>query len=116
MSAWYRDTGEPVLAAFLNAGTDFSKGQYLAGCTVIESVATRGLAEPYPPDPALAYHWGAALTFNVAGAGECIQAVKEKNSALLRSAVGYITDGARHIRDSTEVVKALGGAGRTQPS
>ncbi len=113
MSAWYRNTGQPVLAAFIKAGTDFSKGQYLAGCSLIEAVASKGLTAPYPPDPALAYHWGAALTFNVAGAGECIQAVQEKNSAVLRSAVAYITDGVDQIGDSTAAIKALEGAGRT---
>jgi hypothetical protein len=115
MSAWYRHTGEPVLAAFVRAGTDFSKGQYLAGCSVIESVAANGLREPYPPDAALAYHWGAALTFNVTGAGECVQAVGAKDSALLRSAVDYITDGADQIGDGLTAIKALEGADRAQP-
>jgi hypothetical protein len=115
MSAWYRSTGEPVLATFIKASTDFSKGNYLAGCLMIESAASKGLTEPYPPDPALAYHWGAALTFNVAGAGECLQAVRTKNSAVLRSAVSYITDGAYQIGDSATAIRALEGPARAQP-
>jgi hypothetical protein len=107
MSAWYTRTGAAVLTAFAKAGNDFAKGQDLAGCQTIESAASKGLTEPYPPDAALAYHWGAALTFNVAGAGQCVQALRDKDSAALRSAAGYITDGAYQMRDGTAAVKAL---------
>lgn len=107
MSAWYNRTGEPVFNAFIKADIDFAKGQDLAGCSTLESVASRGLTQPYPPDPALAYHWGAALTFNVAGAGECLQALREKNAAALRSAAGYITAGADQIGTSAAAIKAL---------
>ena len=69
LAAWYRNTGEPVLGSLVQADNDLSKGQYQAGCSMIESVASKALAQPYPPDPALAYHWGAALTFNITGAG-----------------------------------------------
>jgi hypothetical protein len=112
-SAWYHRTGEPVLASLIQADTALSKGQYTAGCSMIESVASRGLTEPYPPDPALAYHWGAALTFNITGAGECLQAQREKNSSVLRSAAGYITDGAGQIGDSASVIAALEGHSRS---
>ena len=113
LAAWYRHTGEPVLASLIKADTELAKGQYVAGCSMIESVASRGLTSPYPPDPALAYHWGAALTFNVTGAGECLQAQREKNSSVLRSAAGYITDGARQVGDSTSAIEALGRPGRS---
>lgn len=106
-SAWYRDTGEPVLGSLVRADNDLARGQYLAGCSMIESVASKALAQPYPPDPALAYHWAAALTFNITGAGECLQAQREKNSSLLRSAAGYITDGAGQLSDSTSAIQAL---------
>ncbi|MGA3218852.1 MAG: hypothetical protein ABSE77_07220 [Acidimicrobiales bacterium] len=108
-SAWYHRTGEPVLASLIQADTDLSKGQYTEGCSMIESVASKGLAQPYPPDPALAYHWGAALTFNITGAGECLQAQREKNSSVLRSAAGYITDAAGQIGDSASAIQALEG-------
>ena len=49
-SAWYRNTGEPVLNSLVQADNDLSRGQYLAGCSIIESVASKGLAQPYPPD------------------------------------------------------------------
>ena len=109
LAAWYRSTGEPVLASFIKADTDLAKGQYTAGCSMIESVASRALSSPYPPDPALAYHWGAALTFNITGAGECLQAQREKDSSVLRSAAGYITDGAGQIGDSAHAIEALEG-------
>ena len=106
-SAWYRSTGEPLLDSLIQADTDLAKGQYVAGCSIIERVASRGLTEPYPPDAALAYHWGAALTFNITGAGECLQAQREKNSSVMRSAAGYITDGAGQISESVSAIKAL---------
>jgi hypothetical protein len=106
-SAWYRGTGEPVLGSLVQADNDLARGQYLAGCSMIERVASKALAQPYPPDPALAYHWAAALTFNITGAGECLQAQREKNSSLLRSAAGYITDGAGQLSDSTSAIQAL---------
>ncbi len=108
-SAWYRETGEPVLNSLVLADNDLSRGQYLAGCSIIESVASKGLEQPYPPDPALAYHWGAALTFNITGAGECLQAQREKNSSVLRSAAVYITDGSGQLRDSASAIQALDG-------
>ena len=64
-----------------------------------------------PPDAALAYHWGAALSFNVTGAGECLQAQQEKNSSVLRSAAGYITDGALQVGYSTSDIEAQEGLG-----
>ncbi len=109
LTTWYRSTGEPVLASLVKADTDLSKGQYVAGCSMIENVASWGLNSPYPPDPALAYHWAAALTFNVTGAGECLQAEREKNSSVLRSAAGYITDGALQVGESTSAIEALAG-------
>ena len=108
-SAWYRNTGEPVLNSLVQADNDLSRGQYLAGCSIIESVASKGLAQPYPPDPALAYHWAAALTFNITGAGECLQAQRQKNSSVLRSAAVYITDGSGQLRDSASAIQALEG-------
>lgn len=107
MAAWYNRTGAPVFNAFIKAGTDFAKGQDLAGCSTLESAASRGLTQAYPPDAALAYHWGAALTFNVAGAGECLQALREKDTAALRWAAGYITAGADQVGASAAAIKAL---------
>jgi hypothetical protein len=49
------------------------------------------------------------LTFNITGAGECLQAQREKDSSVLRSAAGYITDGAGQIGDSAHAIEALEG-------
>ena len=51
LAAWYRNTGEPVLGSLVQADNDLSKGQYQAGCSMIESVASKALAQPYPPRP-----------------------------------------------------------------
>ena len=53
------------------------------------------------------------MTFNITGAGECLQAQREKNSSVLRSAAGYITDGAGQIGDSASAIAALEGHGHS---
>lgn len=102
---WYASTGGPVITALLAASTNFGKGQYSA-CSMFKSVAAGALAKPYPPDPGIAFHWGAALAFYVAGGGECVFGIQHKDPASIAAAGVSITDANDQIRTVTAGVKA----------
>ncbi len=73
---WYSATGIPVINGLAKASTDFSKGQYVTGCTMFETVASKALTEPLPPDATIAFHWGVALGFYIAGGDDCVQGLQ----------------------------------------
>ena len=77
---------------------------------MVKSVATRALAKPYPPDPWIAFHWGAALAFYVAGGGECVFGIQHKDRAWVAASGSSITDANAQIGDVTAGVKADSGA------
>ena len=107
--AWYASTGGPVITALLAASTDFEKGQNSA-CSMFKSVATGALAKPYPPESWIAFHWGAALAFYVAGGGECVLGIQHKDRASIAAAGSSITDANDQIGEVTAGVKADSGA------
>ena len=79
---WYSATGIPVINAVAKASTDFSKGQYVTGCTMFETVASKALTEALPPDATIAFHWGVALGFYIAGGMTASRACSRRTSRL----------------------------------
>lgn len=106
--SWYKQDAAPLVTAVSNAATDFGKGKYMQACSTQESVASAALTKPSPPVATVAYHWGAAVAFYIAGAGECVQALQHgRNASELNNAASYINDGNTQFDDVTAAINAL---------
>jgi len=104
---WYSATGIPVVNGVAKASTDFSKGQYVTGCTMFETVASKALAEPLPPDATIAFHWGVALGFYIAGGDDCVQGLQQANKSFVTAGAKYVNDGAAQMVTVEHEVRAL---------
>jgi hypothetical protein len=104
---WYSATGIPVVNAVAKASTDFSKGQYVTGCTMFETVAFKALTEPMPPDATIAFHWGVALGFYIAGGDDCVQGLQRANKSFVTAGAKYVNDGAAQMGTVEHEVRAL---------
>jgi hypothetical protein len=104
---WYSATGIPVINAVAKASTDFSKGQYVTGCTMFETVASKALTEALPPDATIAFHWGAALGFYIAGGDDCVQGLQQANKPFVTAGAKYVNDGAAQMGTVEHEVRAL---------
>jgi hypothetical protein len=104
---WYNATGIPVVNGVAKASTDFSKGQYVTGCTMFETVASKALTEPLPPDATIAFHWGVALGFYIAGGDDCVQGLQQANKSFVTAGAKYVNDGAAQMVTVEHEVRAL---------
>jgi hypothetical protein len=104
---WYSATGIPVVNGVAKASTDFSKGQYVTGCTMFETVASKALTEPLPPDATIAFHWGAALGFYIAGGDDCVQGLQQADKSFVTAGAKYVNDGAAQMVTIEHEVRAL---------
>jgi hypothetical protein len=104
---WYSATGIPVINAVAKASTDFSKGQYVTGCTMFETVASKALTDPMPPDATIAFHWGVALGFYIAGGDDCVQGLQQANKSFVTAEAKYVNDGANQMGTVEHEVRAL---------
>jgi hypothetical protein len=94
---WYSATGIPVVNAVAKASTDFSKGQYVTGCTMFETVAFKALTEPMPPDATIA----------LAGGDDCVQGLQRANKSFVTAGAKYVNDGAAQMGTVEHEVRAL---------
>ena len=94
---WYSDTGIPIINGLAKASTDFSKGQYVTGCTMFETVASKALTEPSPPDATIAFHWGIALGFYIAGGDDSVQGLQQADKPFVTAGAKYVNDGATQM-------------------
>jgi len=104
---WYSATGIPVINGLAKASTDFSKGQYVIGCTMFETVASKALTEPLPPDATIAFHWGVALGFYIAGGDDCVQGLQQTNKSFVTAGAKYVNDGAAQMVTVEHELRAL---------
>jgi hypothetical protein len=104
---WYNATGIPVVNAVAKASTDFSKGQYVTGCTMFETVASKALTKPLPPDATIAFHWGVAMGFYIAGGDDCVQGLQQANKSFVTAGAKYVNDGANQMGTVEQEVRAL---------
>ena len=104
---WYSATGIPVVNGVAKASTDFSKGQYVIGCEMFETVASKALTEPLPPDATIAFHWGVALGFYIAGGDDCVQGLRQADKSLVTAGAKYVNDGAGQMGTVEDEVRAL---------
>jgi hypothetical protein len=104
---WYSATGIPVINGLAKASTDFSKGQYVTGCTMFETVASKALTEPSPPDATIAFHWGVALGFYIAGGDDCVQGLKQTNKSFVTAGAKYVNNGAAQMVTVEHEVRAM---------
>jgi hypothetical protein len=104
---WYSATGIPVVNGVAKASTDFSKGQYVVGCTMFETVASKALTKPLPPDATIAFHWGVALGFYIAGGDDCVQGLEQSDKSLVTAGAKYVNDGAAQMGTVEQEVRAL---------
>jgi hypothetical protein len=104
---WYSATGIGVINGLAKASTDFSKGQYEVGCTMFETVASKALTGPLPPDATIAFHWGAALGFYVAGGDDCVQGLQQADKSFVTAGAKYVNNGAAQMVTIEREVRAL---------
>jgi hypothetical protein len=104
---WYSATGIPAVNGLAKASTDFSNGQYVTGCTMFETVASKALTEPLPPDATIAFHWGVALGFYIAGGDDCVQGLQQANKSFVTAGAKYVNDGAAQMVTVEHEVRAL---------
>jgi hypothetical protein len=104
---WYSATGIPVVKGLSKASTDFSKGQYVTGCTMFEAVASKALTKPLPPDPTIAFHWGVALGFYIAGGDDCVQGLQQADKSSVAAGAKYVNDGAEQMGTVEKEITAL---------
>ncbi len=104
---WYSATGIPVINGLAKASTDFSKGQYVTGCTMFETVASKALTEPSPPDATIGFHWGVALGFYIAGGDDCVQGLQQANKSFVTAGAKYVNGGATQMVSVEHEVRAL---------
>jgi len=104
---WYSATGLPVINGLAKASTDFSKGQYVIGCTMFETVASKALTEPLPADATIAFHWGVALGFYIAGGDDCVLGLQQANKSFVTAGAKYVNDGAAQTVTVEHEVRAL---------
>ncbi len=104
---WYSATGIPVVNGLAKASTDFSKGQYVTGCTLFGTVASKALTKPLPPDPTIAFHWGAALGFYIAGGDDCVEGLHQSDKSFVAAGAKYVNDGAAQMGTVEHEIRAL---------
>jgi hypothetical protein len=105
---WYKQDAAPLVTAVSNAATDFTNQKYMLACSSEGHAATVALTKPNPPIASIAYHWGAAVAFYIAGAGECVVAIEHNDNATqLTNAATYLDDGNTQFGDVTTAIKAL---------
>jgi hypothetical protein len=104
---WYSATGIPVVNGLAKASSDFSKGQYVTGCTMFGTVASKALTEPVPPDPTIAFHWGLALGFYIAGGDDCVQGLQQADKSFVTAGAKYVNDGAAQMGTVEREIRAL---------
>ena len=107
VNAWDHQTGNGFVTAFIEAANAWGKGAHMASCSAFKNTAARALTKPYPPDAVLAYHWGAALAFYLAGGTECVEALKDGNAQVLADGSGYISDANTQLGDLATALNAL---------
>lgn len=107
---WYSDTGSPIISVFFKAKADFKKGEYAKSCALYASEAKTALSKPFPPDGQVAFHWGAALAFLMAGGSDCSAAIKHNSAPLLTNGVAYVNDGGDQLATFANEIQALLGA------
>jgi hypothetical protein len=105
VGSWFETTGKAVFATLAQDERAVARDQSVPNCLALESAATKALTKHSPPSPALAYHWASALTFTAVGAGECVQALRQKDTPALRAADHYITEGALQIGYATKAMR-----------
>jgi hypothetical protein len=74
---------------------------------MFETVASKALTEPSPPDATIAFHWGVALGFYVAGGDDCVQGLKQTNKSFVAAGAKYVNNGANQMVTVEHEVRAM---------
>jgi hypothetical protein len=79
----------------------------MTGCKMFGTVASKALTEPLPADPTIAFHWGAALGFYIAGGDDCVQGLQQEDKSFVAAGANYVNDGAGQMGTVEKEIRAL---------